>query len=80
MCVDTHVSGGACQALVLPVRYMLVGFGIDILLRQPKVDDMDGVLRLTRVPSNQEVLWFDVAVDEVFIMYIFYSVKLWEQA
>lgn len=58
------------------VGYMFVGLWVDILLGQAKVDDVDGVLRLTRTPADQEVFWLHVAVDEVLTMYIFYSVKL----
>jgi hypothetical protein len=61
---------------VLPIRNVLVGLGVDILLGQAKVDDVDDVLVLAGLPTDEKVLRLDIAVDQVLTMYIFYSVKL----
>lgn len=37
---------------------------------------MDDVLVIS---ADQKVLWFDISVDEVFAMYILYSVELYEK-
>lgn len=43
MCVDAHVSGGACETLVFPVGYVFMGLWVDVLFGQPEVDDVDDV-------------------------------------
>ena len=63
MCVDAGVAGGAGQVLVFPVRDVLVGARVAVLLRQPKVDHVDEVSLLAE--PHQEVVRLHVAVDEV---------------
>lgn len=63
--VDRHVAGGPCETLVLPVRNVFFGLGIDVLFSQAKVDDVDDVLLLVPLPPDEEVLWLHVSVDEV---------------
>ena len=63
--VDAHVARRARQALVLPVRDVLVRLGVDVLLREPEVDDVDLVRALVRLAPDQEVLRLHVAVDQV---------------
>ena len=41
MSVDAGVARGASQVLVFPVRNVLVGSGVAVLLRQPEVDDVN---------------------------------------
>ena len=41
VCVDACIACGACQVLVLSVRYVLVGACIAVLLCQSKVNDVD---------------------------------------
>ena len=64
MRVDAHVAGGARQALVLPVGDVFLGLGVDVLLSQAEVDDVDGVLALGPRPAHQEVLRLHVPVDQ----------------
>ena len=66
MCVDAHIPSGASETLVFPVRYVFVGFRVDVLFGQPKVDDVDDVWLFGGLSSNQEVLWLHVPIDEVF--------------
>lgn len=40
MSVDAGVARGASQVLVFPVRNVLVGSGVSILLRETEVDDV----------------------------------------
>lgn len=62
--VDAHVARRARQALVLAVRDVLLGLGVDVLLGQAEVDDVDGVLPLGARAPHQEVLGLHVPVDE----------------
>ena len=41
MGIDTHVSCRTTQALPFPVRNVLLGLGIPILLRHTEIDDVD---------------------------------------
>lgn len=61
--VDGGVAGRAGQVLVFPVGDVLVGAGVPVLLGQPEVDDVHQVALLPQ--SHEEVVGFDVPVDEV---------------
>mmetsp|Transcript_91013 Transcript_91013/g.257707 ORF Transcript_91013/g.257707 Transcript_91013/m.257707 type:complete len:328 (-) Transcript_91013:336-1319(-) len=61
--VDGGVAGSACQALVFPVRYVLLRFWVPVLLCQPKVDHIYDVRLL--LMADEEVVRFDVPVNEV---------------
>ena len=63
MGVDAGVSGRASERLVLPVRDVLVGASVAILLGQPKVNDVDQIPLLPQ--AHQEVVRLHVTVDEV---------------
>lgn len=76
VCVDAHVSCGPCQALVLAVRDVFFGLRVDVLFGQAKINDVDGVLPLAPWPPHQEVLWFDVSVDEAFGVNVFHPCDL----
>ena len=76
MCVYAHISGGAGEALVLPVRDVLVAVWVDVLLRQTKVYDVDDGLIGGAVATEEEVLWLHVPVYQVFTVYILQSCYL----
>ena len=76
MCVDAHVSRGACQTLVLPVRDVLVCVGVNILFRQTKVYYIHHPILARRLATNQKVLRLDVAVDELLGVYVFHPLYL----
>ena len=76
MCVDAHVSRGACQTLVLPVRDVLVCVGVNILFRQTKVYYIHHPILARRLATNQKVLRLDVAIDELFGVYVFHPLQL----
>lgn len=61
--VDGGVTSRAGQVLVLSVRDVQVGLGVAVLFSQTKVDDIDLVASLSN--THEEVVWLDVAVDEV---------------
>ena len=61
--VDASVTGRASQVLVLPVGDMEVRLGVAVLLGETEVDDVDLVAALAN--THQEVVGFDITVDEV---------------
>ena len=75
--VDGGVASGAGQILVLAVRNVLMGARVAELLGQTKVDDVDEVALLGE--THQEVVRLDVAVNEIFRMYIFNAANLQDQ-
>ncbi len=66
MSVDGGIAGRASQVLVLLVWDVLVGAILPELLGQAKVNGIDKVAFLAK--AHEEVVWFDVAVDEVLAM------------
>eukprot|EP00047_Mylnosiga_fluctuans_P020326 m.90994 g.90994 ORF g.90994 m.90994 type:complete len:357 (-) comp8483_c0_seq2:228-1298(-) len=70
MRVDAHVARRACQALVLAVRDVFARLGVDVLLRQAKVDDVDGAVSGDRLAVDEKVLGLDVAEDDVLRVHI----------
>lgn len=64
MCIDAHVSSGSSQTLVFSVRYMFLGLWINVLFRQAKVYDVNGVLPFGAGSAHQEVLRFHVSIDQ----------------
>jgi len=49
---------------VFAVRNVLVVLRIDVLFGETKVDDIDRVVFVARMSSNQEVLGFDISVNK----------------
>ena len=49
---NAHVSSSTGQVLVLSVRYVLVCNGIEVLLRKPKVHDVNDMFATSRSPSD----------------------------
>jgi hypothetical protein len=47
---------------------MLLGLWITVLLRHAEVDDVDDIGGLGTWAANEEVVWLDVAVDEVLLV------------
>lgn len=68
MSVDTHVTGGTTETLPFPVRNVLLGFGVPVLLGHTEIDDVNHVFALGSRSSNQKVVRFDVSVNQVFLV------------
>lgn len=68
MGVDTHVTSGTRKRLAFPVRDVLLCLGVTVLLRHTEVDDMDDIGALGARAADEEVVGFDVAVDEVLLV------------
>lgn len=62
MCVDTHISGSASQALMLSVWDVFFGLGVYVFFGKPEVNDMNGVLPLGPRPPHQKILWLDISI------------------
>lgn len=62
MCVDTHISGSASQALMLSVWDVFFGLRVYVFFGKPEVDNMNGVLPLRPWPPHQKILWLDVSI------------------
>jgi len=76
MCIDAHVPSGPRQVLVVPVRDVFIGLRVNILLRETKVDDVDGTLLAGDVSTNQEVLRLDIAEYQLLSVYVLHSGEL----
>lgn len=71
MSVDGGVSGSSCQVLVLSVGNVLAGPVVSILLSQSEVDQEE--LVAVTPNTHQEVVWFDVTMNEILIVDVFNS-------
>lgn len=76
MCIDRHITGSASQALMLPVWNVFFGLGVDVLLGQTKVNDVDDVFLFIPLPSDEKVFRFYISIDEVFRVHILHSRNL----
>lgn len=76
MCINRHVSSCARKALVLPVRNVFFGFWVNVFFRKAKVYDVNDVLLLVSLPTDEKVLWLHVPIDEVFRMDILHAGNL----
>lgn len=74
MCVDACISGGASKVLVFSVRDVLMCAGITVFLGEAKVYDVDQVAFLSQ--AHEEVVRFDISVDEVLGMDVLNSTDL----
>lgn len=68
MHVDTHVASRSAQALALAVGDMLLRPGITVLLCHTKIDGVDQIGGLCPRSADQEVIWFDIAVNKILLM------------
>jgi len=68
MCADAHVSSSASQVLVFTICYVLMCNRINIFLCKAKVYNMYDVVTTGRSTSNEEILRFDVTVQQTMRM------------
>ena len=76
MCVYAHISGGAGEALVFPVRNVLIALRVDVLLGQPKVNNVGDGLIGGAIATQEEVLWLHIPVYQVLTVHILDSCYL----
>jgi len=74
MGIQRGISCSACQIFALTERDVF-SFWILKTLGKTEVDDIDIVLR-TFCSSDEEVIWFDVAVDNSLFMHFLNSLNL----
>ena len=73
MSVYAHVASSSCQTFVLPIGDVFVCVRINVLLGKTKVYNVDDVAPFVRLTTDEEVLWFDVSVDELLGVDILHS-------
>lgn len=74
MRVQTGVAGGARQGLVVFEGDVAAGFWVFVALGEAEVDDIDDVLVFAR--ANEEIIGFDISVEEAILVHEFYSLEL----
>lgn len=66
--VDGHVPCSARQRLVLSVWDVVASLRVNILLAQPKINNVDSGVAVQRPPAHKKVFRLDVSVDNVLRM------------
>lgn len=59
---------------------MLFSFGVSVLFRHAKIDNMNDICSFGIRSTDEEVVWFDVAIDEVLFVDRLDSRELGESA
>lgn len=68
MGVDTHVARCTGQRLPLAVGDMLLGLGVTVLFGHAKIDHVDYIGGFGVGTADEEVVGFDITVDEILLM------------
>ena len=76
MCIDTHVTSSPGQRLTLPVGYMLLCLRVPVLFCHTKIDNVDHICGLRVWSTDEEVIWLNVSVDQILLVYCLYPRKL----
>lgn len=76
VCVDAHVPGSSGQGFSFSVWDMLFRLRIAILLGHAKVNHVNNICCFGTGPADEKVVGFDVAVDQVLLVYGLDSRKL----
>ena len=74
--VDGGVAGSSSEILVLSVRDMKMGLGVTELLGETEIDDIDLIASLS--DAHEEVVGFDIAMNEISRVDIFDTRNLWQ--
>lgn len=74
MSVNGSVSSSAGEVLVLSIRYVLQSPAVSVFLSQTEVYYIDQITFFTQ--SHEEIIRFDVPVNEVTPVYVFYTTNL----
>jgi uncharacterized protein YuzE len=69
MGVNGGVSRGSSQIFMLTIPNMLMGSRITIFFGESKINDINEIFTLAK--ANQEIIWFDIAMNEIFGVDIF---------
>ena len=87
MGVDGHVTRRSAQAFSLTVRdvlftchqpspYIHSRLGISVLLGHTEVDNVNSISALCSGTADEEVIWFDISVDQILFVNRLYPGKL----
>lgn len=68
MGVDAHVPSGTGERFSLAIGDVLLGLGVAVLLGHAEIDNMDDIRGLGLGAADQEVIRFDITVNEVLLM------------
>ena len=68
MGVDRHITSSSGERLSLTIRDVLFGLWVAVLLGHAKVNGVDDISRLGPCSADKEVVWLDIAVDEVLLV------------
>ena len=68
MGIDRHVSCCSTQTLSLSVWDMLLCFRVSVLFSHSEINDMNDIGGFSTGTTNEEVVGFDVSVDQVTIV------------
>lgn len=68
MGIDRHVSCCSTQTLSLSVRDMLFCFGVSVLFGHSEINNVNNIGGFGTGTTNEEVVGFDVSVDQVTVM------------
>ena len=77
MGVNWGVSGCAGQIFAITVRDVLSSLGVTEALGEAKINNVDVVLLFA--DSNEEVVRFDITMEEMPWMHELNTLKLWEK-
>ncbi len=58
---------------MLSVWDVFLRFGVDVFFGESEVNNIYSFISPVLFSSNQEIFWFDIPVDHVFVVYIFHS-------
>ena len=77
MCINTSIACSSSKVFIFSVGYVLMSSCITIFFSKPKIDNINQVSFFTK--SHQKIIWFDISMNEIFGMNIFYSTYLWRE-
>lgn len=69
MGIDRHVPRCTTQTLALAIRNVLLRFRIPVLLCHSEIDHVNDIGGFSPWTSNQEIVGFDIPVDEILVVY-----------
>ena len=78
VCVDARVTGCACKVFTLTVGDVLPVW-ISKAFSETEIDNEYAVLCLI-IATYQEIIWFDISMNDSFFMHFFYAFNLYQRS
>lgn len=66
MCINRGITGSSSQVFVFSVWDMQMTTWVSVLFSEPEINHIDLVAPLSI--AHEEIVWFDIAMQEVFRM------------